>query len=259
MSLLTKPISKFGSYDMQATGLSFFIYLSTQNLVFLVYQEKKVIAIEVYPYSLELLESCFKNLQAVQDKLEIVLDNLTFALLPANEVLVNDMQEYGAQVFGQIKGKVHSDAINLQYKYLFLENDEWEKLRKAHLPKARISHYAKHVFLHCLNETNEKTNVNIVLRQGFFYIAIWQKQSLKLFNSYAFQNKNEFGFFSLGAMKNLNINLHEAEVIIEGFVDNESPLQRMLDSYVNHVQRKEIELPNPIFYPYAALLKTQNP
>jgi hypothetical protein len=75
----------------------------------------------------------------------------------------------------------------------------------------------------------------INIQKDIFDIVVLKKYSLLFCNSFKYNNPEEFAYFALNSIKQLNLNQKNLKVILSGIVSGSSSYYLMLNKYLNSV------------------------
>ncbi len=90
------------------------------------------------------------------------------------------------------------------------------------------------------NKKENNTQVCIQIHPDFFDVLVLQKGKIKLANSYRFQSKDEFLYFSLNLFEQLQLDSHTTEIILSGETSEKDEKTAALRKYIRTVNFKKI-------------------
>ena len=90
------------------------------------------------------------------------------------------------------------------------------------------------------NKKENNSQIYIQVNQDFFDALILQKGKIILANSYPFQNKDEFLYFSINLFEQLQLDPYSTEIILSGEIDEEDEKTITLRRYIRTVNFKTI-------------------
>jgi len=90
------------------------------------------------------------------------------------------------------------------------------------------------------NKKGNNTQVCIQIHQDFFDALVLQKGKIRLANSYRFQSKDEFLYFSLNIFEQLQLDTDTTEIILSGETSEKDEKITALRKYIRTVNLKKI-------------------
>ena len=90
------------------------------------------------------------------------------------------------------------------------------------------------------NKKENNSQVYIQIHRDFFDVLVLQKGKIILANSYLFQNKDEFLYFSINMFEQLQLDPHSTEIILSGEIDEKDEKAISLRRYIRTVDFKKI-------------------
>ncbi len=221
-----------------------------RSLAFTVFNPdlKKYTIFDAYTYSdLDLnedAEQIFKQLFAEKNWLELqfkkvffLMDHALSTLIPPPLFIENNMQQYLAfnhpieasrpTHFNNLKNAHVVDVFSLPATI--------DKLVKKKWPNAQLLHSSSVIIESLSINYKNKIGVNTLflnLRDEGFDLVYFKNKKLHFYNFFRFHTKEDFIYFLLSAMEELELNPEEVELILSGNIDKSSILYEMIFRYI---------------------------
>jgi hypothetical protein len=264
-----KPHISFYDKSFIETNTSDY-YLSLRfgkrSLAFTVFNPdlKKYTVFDAYTYSdlnlNEDAEQIFKQLFAEKNWLErqfkkvfFLMDHALSTLMPPPLFIENDMQQYLA--FNHpIEASRPTHFNNLKNAHVvdvFSIPATIDKLVKKKWPNAQLLHSSSVIIESLSINYKNKIGVNTLflnLRDEGFDLVYFKNKKLHFYNFFRFHTKEDFIYFLLSAMEELELNPEEVELILSGNIDKSSILYEMIYRYIR--SSKFIERNDSFGYTY---------
>ncbi|MEE4259408.1 MAG: DUF3822 family protein [Bacteroidales bacterium] len=264
-----KPHISFYDKSFIETNTSDY-YLSLRfgkrSLAFTVFNPdlKKYTVFDAYTYSdlnlNEDAEQIFKQLFAEKNWLErqfkkvfFLMDHALSTLMPPPLFIENDMQQYLA--FNHpIEASQPTHFNNLKNAHVvdvFSIPATIDKLVKKKWPNAQLLHSSSVIIESLSINYKNKIGVNTLflnLRDEGFDLVYFKNKKLHFYNFFRFHTKEDFIYFLLSAMEELELNPEEVELILSGNIDKSSILYEMIYRYIR--SSKFIERNDSFGYTY---------
>ncbi len=264
-----KPHISFYDKSFIETNTSDY-YLSLRfgkrSLAFTVFNPdlKKYTVFDAYTYSdlnlNEDAEQIFKQLFAEKNWLErqfkkvfFLMDHALSTLIPPPLFIENNMQQYLA--FNHpIEASRPTHFNNLKNAHVvdvFSIPATIDKLVKKKWPNAQLLHSSSVIIESLSINYKNKIGVNTLflnLRDEGFDLVYFKNKKLHFYNFFRFHTKEDFIYFLLSAMEELELNPEEVELILSGNIDKSSILYEMIYRYIR--SSKFIERNDSFGYTY---------
>ena len=174
-----------------------------------------------------------------QKSLQICLSNTLYTLVP--KVLFDEKELESYLSFNHPL----EDQSQLIFHYTPLESFDavvvfaiprgLEFLLKAKLPPYQLLHFSSPI-LEAVGLNKMKENELLInIQQEQFDIIYAPNGKLYFFNSFQYQSKEDFIYFLLYVMEQLKLERETSKLILVGEVEKESPLYKLLYTYINEV------------------------
>ena len=246
MSTDLKPISVFGleklaNLDFNDIVLS--VILSNDGLIFLYLHDNKEVAFEVFNFSSTNFDKIVKSSVSLAKSFKavhIVFDNRLFMMLPNNSARESQKNSIASVLFGENNLRNFFRNFN-SMDIVFGVDKELYSLVIGQWKDAIIHHYAEAFYESITKQIMGKEQVFFDIRKDFFWAALFDNGKMKLFNSYEFSGKSDFGFFGLGVIKNMGFNPKELQLYLSGNIRKDAPLESLLKIYIQDIQHIESE------------------
>lgn len=100
----------------------------------------------------------------------------------------------------------------------------------------RISHKAVPVILTGAQQRNtRKSTIVVNFEKKYIRMVVLKGNDISLFNSFYYKNEADFLYYTLNVCNNLQIDPDQDEILIGGFVADESGFVRILKKYISNV------------------------
>ena len=253
-----QPVSSFGLERLNNSDLKDIIMsviVSNNGLTFLYTNEKEEVAFEVFnsspdnfPAIAEASVSSGRSFSSVH----LFFDNRFYTTIPKGRINKPEKDNLAEMVFGHNNLKVVFQNQN-DFDVVFgIEKDVFISVSKL-WKDAVLHHYAEAFYSSIKGKLNE--DVFFDIRKDFFWAAMFKNNKLQLLNSYDFSGKEDFGYFSLGIIKNLGFNPEELNLWLSGNVQKDSPLENLLSVYIKDINIPDSEEISPEFISLIHIIK----
>lgn len=254
MAEIPTSISNYGQIPSGDENLRVFVIISKSTFSLIYFSKENPIAFQIYKKTKEILEAIIKSIPEISQQVSIIFDNRFFSVFPTGVINELNKNQISLELFN---AKNHDSILskNLDnFDFLFLSETDDINLINKYLTKKTILHYSQIILQNNLALKSEKEEVNFEIRDGYFYAVLLKNNNLKLINSYEYVDKNEFGFYSLGTIKNLGFDAENLNLLLSGSMQNDSPLQQLLSRYIANIQFPKLNLPNEGFIQFAQII-----
>lgn len=100
----------------------------------------------------------------------------------------------------------------------------------------KIRHKSIPLLFSALDQRNEKKNTMVInFEKKYVRIIVIMGLHISFYNSYFFKNEADFLYYSLNICQNLHIDPEEDEILISGYVAEDSSYVRQLKKYLGNV------------------------
>ncbi|MCF8714636.1 DUF3822 family protein [Joostella atrarenae] len=213
---------------------------------------------------IEHLEDWFKKdivSQTTFNKVTVIHENELAALVPKSLFNERNLSNY------------------LKYNVKILENDfiTYDELKEhdiynVYVPFANVNNYIfdkfgdfeyKHfstVLVETLINSSKKSdtqNVHVFISKTHFEIVVLDQKKLLFYNSFQYQQKEDFIYYLLFTIEQLNLNPEETPVFLTGIITEDNELYKIAYTYIKHLEIKNDYAPSHI--KETKELSTQNP
>lgn len=125
-------------------------------------------------------------------------------------------------------------GLNYQLAYSFPK--ELLALFNRKFTEFKINHKSLPLIFSALNQRNEKKNTLLInFEKKYIRIIVLKGLQISFYNSYFFKNESDFLYYSLNICQSLHIDPEEDEVLIGGYVADDSSYVRQLKKYLSNV------------------------
>ncbi len=130
------------------------------------------------------------------------------------------------------------DVEIMKAKNVYAFDQEVYFLVKGYLPNARFIHNATSVLQGFFSNQNDisgkKVYVNV--KGDHMQIALLNNQELVFYNSFAFQNEQDFIYHVMLVYNQFGLSIESNPVVLSGQITKDSKIYRMLFRYINKIQ-----------------------
>ncbi|MCS6795186.1 MAG: DUF3822 family protein [Raineya sp.] len=145
------------------------------------------------------------------------------------ELYPNNLENTEVKSFHHRKCKYHS-IFRIETEFI-----EWAK--KSYPNKEiKIIHQADAFLEGALLENHENASIFIYIESKYMNMTILQGENLLLHNRYYYQSPQDFVYFVLFAIDELQLNPEECHVKLYGEISRDSGIYNLLQKYVRHVE-----------------------
>ncbi len=254
----TNPVSSYGQIPSENILLKVFVVISRANISVLYFNDKEPIAFMIFRNNTENATQIVEELGQTSQKIEVVFDHRIFSLFPTEIINDSNKIEIANSLFDTSNQMVLLQEVRAETKILFTAEKTIYDIVKKYLPSAKITHYSEIFLQNSMTDSQENEEVFFDIRDGYFYAALIKNKKLQLLNSFDYRDKNEFGFYSLGTIKNLGFDAKLLQLHLSGAIETDSPLQQLLNRYLANIKLPKIDLPNIGFMSFYQLINFVN-
>lgn len=174
------------------------------------------------------------------NKPRVLVSNRLVTLMPAPLFDSNHMELYLEFNVSKPAGFIVSAdyLADIEAWNIYAFHEEWSRQIPIVIPDAKIRHAASAFIqsgiLFCrLNRLSEA----IIIQPGtdWFEMAYFARNNLTFYNTYHYHTREDFVYFVLFALEQLNLNPEIIPVWLTGDVEEGSPLHTILTRYIRHV------------------------
>ncbi|MBV5312402.1 MAG: DUF3822 family protein [Prolixibacteraceae bacterium] len=128
------------------------------------------------------------------------------------------------------------DLPGLNYQLIYSYPKELISLFNRKFSEFKIKHKSVPFLLSALNQRNEKKNTVLVnFEKKYIRIIVLKGLQISLYNSFYFKNESDFLYYTLNICHSLNIDPEHDEIMIGGYVADDSSYIRLLKRYLSNV------------------------
>ena len=129
-----------------------------------------------------------------------------------------------------------NDLQGLNYQLVYSFPKELLALFNRKFTEFKISHKSLPLIFSALNQRNEKKNTLLInFEKKYIRMIVLKGLQISFYNSYFFKNEADFMYYSLNISQKLHINPEEDEILIGGYVADDSSYVRQLKKYLSNV------------------------
>ena len=238
-------ISKKLSIQVCLDGLSFF----TQNIA-----SKEVITYKTIPFEQKVdpakllgevttIFNAYPELQETYKKVEVIYTNHLFTLVPKAVFDPEKLTDY-----------LKFNTKILATDFIAYDTLDTQDIVTVYIPYANINNFFfdsfgtfdyYHGMSLFIKETLEKEphdaspRVYIHVHKNSFDIVVTHKKKLLLANAYDFYSKEDFMYYTLFTLEQLELNPDTIDVILTGHIQKEDPVYEIAYTYIRNLKIKE--------------------
>lgn len=128
------------------------------------------------------------------------------------------------------------DLPGLNYQLIYSYPKELISLFNRKYSEFKIRHKSVPFLLSALNQCNEKKNTVLInFEKKYVRLIVLKGLQLTLYNSFYFKNESDFLYYTLNICHSLNIDPEHDEIMIGGYVADDSSYVRLLKRYLSNV------------------------
>jgi len=229
------------SIQVSLNGLSFLVLDSTKNqVVNLIHKrfDKKHTPQEMQDQLLH----CFNThdlLQQSFSRIKLIHDNEMVTLVPSalfEEEHLSDYLKYNTKLFKTdfiTYDVIKNDDIMVVYvpfvninNFIFEQFGSFEYNHSTTISLDKILQIQK-------NKTTEAIHINVA--SAYFDLVVTKHNSLQLYNRFEYQTKEDFIYYILFVVEQLDLNTEEIECVLMGSIKKEDDLYSIAYKYIRHV------------------------
>lgn len=125
-------------------------------------------------------------------------------------------------------------GLNYQLAYSFPK--ELLALFNRKFTEFKISHKSLSILFSAINQRNEKKNTLLInFEKKYIRIIVLKGLEISFYNSYFFKNESDFLYYTLNTCQSLHLDPEEDEILIGGYVADDSSYMRQLKKYLSNV------------------------
>ena len=185
-------------------------------------------------------------LQSPFEETFCIWDTPQYTLLPSAVFNEENRSQFWKLNFGE------SDVQNLSFfsdrlklpdvVNIYAVPAEFATLLKEIFPSIQFINQQSVQIIDSLFENKKENNSQVCLQVhwDFFDVLVLQQGKIILANSYPFQNKDEFLYFSINLFEQLRLDPHSTEIILSGEIDEKDEKTVALRKYIRTVDFKKI-------------------
>lgn len=129
-----------------------------------------------------------------------------------------------------------NELPGLNYQLVYSYPKELLALFNRKFTEYKICHKSLPIIFSTLNQRNEKKNSMIInFEKKYIRIIVFKGLQISFYNSYFFKNETDFLYYSLNICQSQHIDPEEDEILIGGYVADDSSYIRQLKKYLSNV------------------------
>lgn len=148
---------------------------------------------------------------------------------------VNRLAEFTNE-FNRNEDILTDDLPGLNYQLIYSYPKELMSLFNRKYSEFKIRHKSVPFLLSALNQCNEKKNTVLInFEKKYVRLIALKGLQISLYNSFYFKNESDFLYYTLNICHSLNIDPEHDEIMIGGYVADDSSYIRLLKRYLSNV------------------------
>jgi len=191
------------------------------------------------------IDYAFSNQETI-DKLEVIYSNTLYTLVPNAFFTEENLTDY-----------LKFNTKILATDYVTFDDVETIRAKNVYIPYTNINNYLfekfgefsfKHIsssLIELAKTQDLKTEVLLHVHPTHFHIVVFKEGKLQLANSFNYQTKEDFIYYVLFVLEQLELDPLEIPIFIFGEIEKEDSNYNMLSTYVKHLEFFKIDM-NPI-------------
>ena len=183
----------------------------------------------------------FLSLEILQDTfaaVTIIIVTSSFTCVPKklyDDSMWEDYSELNFEHSGN-ESVITYESINSEAVVLFpIETELWALCRSAFKEQDVVSYVPQVAPMLEANLQSRSEKVSVFVEQSFFTILYTAKKSLRFCNAFEFKNVNDFTFYLMNAMKQLDIDPMQVHVELSGKISEKSSYFSAIQMFVKNV------------------------
>jgi len=220
-------------------GLSVFVTCNRNLEYAAAYQWAKSNAMTDFSQALSSIKERDAFLKNNPGKLQLLFEDEGYTLVPQPLFVETESTSYLSHFIEQDKlnnGTVVCSDID-KVMVLSLINNALTDAAKSVFPDAEVKAYTQ-ALLALANTIRPKTqaySIILSMNSSYFDLVIKKRGQLHFFNRFAFSTKEDFVYFLIMALQNLEIKNTEVEITLLGEINPQSSITEMLNRYFSEV------------------------
>ncbi|MBA4411252.1 MAG: hypothetical protein C0397_17765 [Odoribacter sp.] len=128
------------------------------------------------------------------------------------------------------------DLPGFNYQLVYIYPKELMSLLNRKFTEFKIRHKSMPFLFSALNQYNEKKNTVLInFEKKYFRIIVLKGLQISLYNSFFFKNESDFLYYTLNICQSQHIDPEHDEILIGGYVADDSGYVRQLKKYLSNV------------------------
>lgn len=219
------------------------IEMGLNNFTYCIIYNRLVLAIEQFEKPLSLIESSlkthlwlsktFKSIDVciVDNKTTIVPESLYESTNKSNYLSLNHKKTEHLEII--------SEKINCINSYnIYGVNKAIKNIIKTYFQNATIQHHTSSFLTNVLNQHKNSSEKKIIINSlnQKFQMVILDQNELLFFNTYFYQNPNDFIYNILFAVEQLKLDPEQIRLILYGNISENSEIYKLIYTYIRNVE-----------------------
>ncbi|MDQ7918195.1 DUF3822 family protein [Mesonia sp. MT50] len=181
------------------------------------------------------LDSAFDTQEAI-DELEVIYSNTLYTLVPNAYFTEENLTDY-----------LKFNTKILATDYITFDDVEAIQAKNVYIPYTNINNYLfekfgefsfKHIsssLIELAKAQDLKTEVLLDVHPTHFHAVIFKEGELQLANSFNYHTKEDFIYYILFVLEQLELDPLEVSVLIAGHIEKEDDNYNILSTYIKHL------------------------
>ncbi len=241
-----QPVSAFGleklvNIDFQKITLS--VIVSHNGLAFLYMIDGQGIAFEKFSINIDSFSETVKSSVSTDKQFKAIhlfFDNRFYIQIPSKKIAPTDADQVAVLLLGE-EGLKPIFQQHKNFDVLFGMEEKMFSLVVKQWSGAVVHHYAEAFYQNTFSMASQEEEVFFDIRKNFFWAALFKNKKLQILNSYDFKGKADFGYFSMGIIKNKEFNPKTLKLNLSGNIQKDAPLEKLFTNYIEHIYTMDSE------------------
>ncbi len=179
------------------------------------------------------------------NSVRVLYENTTSTIIPSSLYSQADKDLYARFNFSLPENNAcHSDFINSIDAYLIYHMSKSLTKRIEHLfPKHKLNSTSAHLIeallINYKNVGSEK-RMFVNVKNAFLDIAIIEDKQVLFFNTFAYQSTEDFIYYIIFVIEQLNINPENIDLTFSGIIDKKSKLFETAYTYIRNIKFQKL-------------------
>jgi hypothetical protein len=185
------------------------------------------------------VKQCDAFLKNIHGDIHLLLEDEGYTLVPQSLFVETELKGYLANFIEPDKmncGTAVCSEID-KVEVVSLINNALMEAAKSVFPNAEVKSYTQALLAYANGVRPKSKDYSLVISMssGYFDVVIKKRGQLHFFNRFAFSTKEDFVYFLIMALQNLEIKNTDMEISLLGEINPQSSITEMLNRYFSEV------------------------